>query len=280
VAALRRGLGESGYVEGRNVTIEYRWAEGQINRLPAMATELVQHRVAVIMAPGSVLAAQFARAATATIPIVYGAGGDPVQAGLVASLNRPGGNVTGYSEINGDIAPKRLNILHDLMPAAMHFVFLIESSVQSPPVFPELQNAAFAMGLHLDSLVVPVSDVDTALASLAQKGVNAVVLSGSALFYDHGAEIIAAAARHAVPVMYWDRSFADAGGLISYGSSVTEMFHQVGSYAGRILKGEKPADMPVLRASKFELVINLKTAKALGLTVPPTMLAVADDVIE
>jgi putative tryptophan/tyrosine transport system substrate-binding protein len=280
VAAVRRGLGESGYVQGWNVAIDYRWAEGQLDRLPAMAADLVRRRVAVIMAPGSTIAARAAKAATTTIPIVYGGGGDPVEAGLVASLNRPGGNVTGYTEINAETASKRLNILHDLMPAASQFVLLIETNSAGLRDFAGLQSAAPGVGLTLEPLIVPVGEVDAALASLAQKRVDAAMASPSALFHDHRAEFTAAAARHAIPVIYWDRSFAEVGGLISYGSSVTEMFHQVGSYAGRILKGEKPADMPVMRATKFELVINLKTAKALGLTVPPTLLGTADDVIE
>jgi putative ABC transport system substrate-binding protein len=279
VAAVRRGLEESGYVEGRSVTIDYRWAEGQLDRLPTMAADLVRRQVAVIMAPGSPQAARAAKAATTTIPIIYGGGADPVQQGLVASLNRPGGNVTGYSEVNSEIASKRLNILHDLMPAASNLVLLIESNSGLNDVA-DLQSAATAMGLHLEPLIVPVVDADVALAALAQKHVDAVMVAPSALFQDHRAELTTAAARHAVPTIYWDRSFAEAGGLISYGSSVTEMFHQVGSYAGRILKGEKPADMPVMRASKFELVINLKTAKALGLTVPYSMQVLADEVIE
>jgi putative ABC transport system substrate-binding protein len=280
LAAVRRGLGESGYVEGRNVAIDYRFAEGQFDRLPAMAADLVRRRVAVIMTPGSVAAARAAKAASTTIPIVYGAGGDPVEFGLVASLNRPGGNVTGYTEMTGETASKRLNILHDLMPAASRVVLLIETNSAGLRDYADLRSAASAVGLSLEPLVVAVGEVDAALASIAQKRVDAAMVVPSPPFHERRAEFTAAAARHAIPVIYWDRAFADAGGLISYGSSVTEMFHQVGSYAGRILKGEKPADMPVMRATRFELVINLKAAKTLGLTVPAALLAIADEVIE
>jgi putative tryptophan/tyrosine transport system substrate-binding protein len=280
VSAFRKGLGEAGYVEGRNVTVEYHWLDGQYDRVPALMADLVRRQVAVIATPGSTPVALAAKAATTTIPIVYGGGGDPVQAGLVATLNRPGGNVTGYTEINFESASKRLNILHDLVPAASRFVLLIETNSAGLRDFADLRSAASAMGLTLEPLVVPVDEVDAALAGLARKQVDAAIVSPSALFHDHRAEFTAAAARHAIPVIYWDRSFAEAGGLISYGSSVTEMFHQVGSYAGRILKGEKPPNMPVIRATKFELVINLKTAKTLGLTIPPGVLATADEVIE
>jgi putative ABC transport system substrate-binding protein len=282
VAAVRRGLGESGYVEGRNVAIDYRWAQGQIDRLPTMVADLVRRRVAVIIAPGSIAGALAAKAATTTIPIVWGGGGDPVALGLVASLNRPGGNVTGYTEINGEIVSKRLNVLHDLLPGASHFVLLVETNSPGMSIVPSLQTVASTLGLQVEPLVTAstLGDMDAALGSLTRKRIDAVMVSPSPQFYDHRAELTDLATRHAVPVIYWDRVFPEAGGLMSYGSSVTEMFRQVGIYAGRVLKGEKPADMPVMRATKFELVINLKAAKALGLTVPPNLLATADEVIE
>jgi putative ABC transport system substrate-binding protein len=248
-----------------------------------MLADLVRRRVAVIIAPGSIAGALAAKAATTTIPIVWGGGGDPVALGLVASLNRPGGNVTGYTEINGEIVSKRLNVLHDLLPGASHFVLLVETNSPGMSIVPSLQTVASTLGLQVEPLVTAstLGDMDAALGSLTRKRIDAVVMvSPSPQFYDHRAELTDLATRHAVPVIYWDRVFPEAGGLMSYGSSVTEMFRQVGIYAGRVLKGEKPADMPVMRATKFELVINLKAAKALGLTVPPNLLATADEVIE
>jgi putative tryptophan/tyrosine transport system substrate-binding protein len=282
VAEFRKGLSENGYIEGRNVAMEFRWAEGALERLPELAADLVQRRVTVIATPGSFLAARAAKAATATLPIVFGGGGDPVQAGLVASLNRPGGNATGFVELNTDTASKRLELLHDLMPRASHFAFLVEPNSAGITIIPGLQATASAVGVKVEALVAAGTDrtVDAAFAELGQKRIDALIVSPSALFYSLRERLAAAATRYAIPVIYWDRALVEAGGLMSYGSSVTEMFHQVGIYTSRILRGEKPADMPVMQATKFELVINLKAAKAIGLTISPSLLARADEVIE
>jgi putative ABC transport system substrate-binding protein len=282
VAAFRKGLAEAGYVEGRNVAVEYRWAEGASERLPKLAADLVSRRVAVIVTPGSFPSALAARAATATIPIVYGGGADPVRAGLVASLNRPGGNVTGFVELNSEVVSKRLGFLHDLVPGTWRFAFLVEPNSSGLSVITNLQRAASASGLQIEPVVTEGTDqaIDATFASLAQKKLDALIASPSPLFYARRAQLTTLATRHVVPAIYWDRAFVEANGLMSYGSSVADMFRQVGIYAGRILKGEKPADMPVMQATKFELLINLKTAKALGLTVPDKLLAVAEEVIE
>jgi putative tryptophan/tyrosine transport system substrate-binding protein len=281
VAAFRQGLSEIGYVEGRNVAIEYRWAEGASERLPELAADLVRRKVAVIVTPGSFPAARAVKALTATIPIVYGGGADPIRAGLVASLNRPGGNVTGFVELNSEIVSKRLGLLHDLVPGASRFALLVEPNSSGRFVITDLQKVA-SIGLQIEPVVAAGTDrdLDAAFASLAQKKVDALMASPSPLFYALRVQLAALATRNAVPVIYWDRAFVEAGGLMSYGSSVTEMFHQVGIYAGRILKGEKPADMPVMQATKFELVVNLKAANAIGLTIPETFLVRADEVIE
>jgi putative ABC transport system substrate-binding protein len=283
VAAFRKGLSETGYVEGRNVAIEYRWAEGQFDRLPALAADLVRRRVAVIATPGSSPAALAAKAATATIPIVYGGGADPVQNGLVASLNRPGGNITGFVELNTEIASKRFGLLHDLVPGASRFALFIEPASNTPPaLITELQTAASAIGLQIEGLAVAgtSSAIDAAFESIAQKRVDALLISPSPLYYALRAQLAALAARHGVPVIYWDRAFVETGGLVSYGSSVADMWREVGIYTGRILKGEKPADMPVQQATKIELVVNLKAARAIGLTIPESFLLRADEVIE
>jgi putative tryptophan/tyrosine transport system substrate-binding protein len=283
-AAFRKGLRETGYDEGRNVAIEYRWAEGQLDRLSAMAADLVRRRVAVIAAPGSGPAALVAKAATTAIPIVFSTASDPVQLGLVASLNRPGGNVTGFYEMGAELAPKRLGIMHELMPSATRFVLLVAANSPSAasPVITNLPASASAMGLQIEVLVASgtIGDIDTAIERLAQKRMDAILVFPGGLFYSLREQLVAVMARHAIPAIYWDRPAVEAGGLMSYGSSVLDLDRQVGVYTGRILKGEKPADLPVQQPTKFELVINLKTAKALGLTVPPTMLALADEVIE
>jgi putative tryptophan/tyrosine transport system substrate-binding protein len=283
VAAFRRGLNERGYVEGQNVTVEYRWADGQFDQLPALAAELVRHRVAVIATPASVTATRAAKAATATIPVVFSMSGDPIQLGLVASLSRPGGNATGFAQMNSEIAPKRFELLHEFVPEATRFALLVEpNSTTTPPVIVNLQSVASAIGIPIEVFYAPGTDrdIDTAFATLAQKRINALLVAPSSLFYERRTQIAALAARHAIPAVYWDSAFAEVGGLVSYGSRVTDQFHQVGVYVGRILKGEKPADLPVQQATRFELIINLKTAKALGLTVPPNLLATADEVIE
>ncbi len=280
-AAFHKGLSETGYVEGRNVAIEYRWANNENDRLPELAADLVRRRVNVIVTPGSGLASLAAKAATTTIPIVFG-GPDPVRLGLVASFNRPGGNATGFSEMNPEIAPKRLALLHELVPAAMRFGVLFEARSPSTPfVITDLQAAASTIGGQIEVFMSPgIGDIDAAFASLVQKRVDALLVNPSPLFMGLRAHIATLAARHAVPAIYWDRALAEAGGLMSYGSSIEDQFRQVGIYAGRILKGEKPADMPVLQPTKFEFVVNLKAAKALGLTIPPTLLAITTEVLE
>jgi putative ABC transport system substrate-binding protein len=276
-----QGLKESGYVESRNVAVEYRYAENQLDRLPALAADLVRRRVAVIVAGGNE-AALAAKAATTTIPIVFVAGVDPVELGLAASLNRPGANVTGATVLTAEPAPKRLQLLRELTPNAAVF------GVLSDPAFPatrsliaDLQAAARTLGLQL--VVVNArndSDLETAFASFSQQRVGAVFVGASTFYVRRTEQLAALAARHALPAIFQYREFALAGGLISYGSSFGYMYHQAGIYTGRILKGEKPADLPVEQPTKFELVINLKTAKALGLTIPETLLATADEVIQ
>ena len=279
-----KGLAETGYVEGRNVTVEYRWAEGHYDRLPELAADLVRRQVAVIVTPGNTPAALAAKAATSTIPIVFSFGADPVKIGLVASLDRPGGNATGFGEMNIEVAPKRLGIMHELMPSAPRFALLLEpkNSPTTAADVTELQAAAAATGLQVEVVyaAATVGDLETAFSSLAQKRVDALMVNPSPQFASLRVQLAALAARYAIPTIYWDRRLADAGGLMSYGSNVEDLFRQVGVYAGRILKGEKPSDMPVQQATKFDFVINLKAAKALGLAVPPTLLARADDVIE
>jgi putative ABC transport system substrate-binding protein len=282
--AVRKGLSEVGYVEGRNVTIEYRYAEMQLNRLPELVAELVQRRVDVIVTPGNTPAAVAAKAATTTIPIVFSVGGDPVRLGLVASLSRPGGNATGFAELNAEVAPKRLAILRDIMPRATRFALLLEpgSPTTSPSDIEGLRTAASSIGSELEVIYCPVTvpDIDKAFAMFVQERVDAAMVNPSNLFFGVRVQLAELAARHAIPVIYWDRELVEAGGLMSYGSNIEDQFRQVGVYAGRILKGEKPADLPVQQPTKFELVINLKTAKALGLEIPPTVLARADEVIE
>jgi putative ABC transport system substrate-binding protein len=284
LAAVRQGLAESGFVEGRNVAIDYRSAEGQFDRLPALAAELVRRRVTVIITPGSAVSTGAAKAATTTIPIVFSTGGDPVQLGLVASLNRPGGNVTGFTEMNSELAPKRLGLLHELIPDAARFAILVDPNFisTSPTAITDVQAAASAIGRQIEVLYAAgtIRDIDTAFASLVQKRVDALLVNPSARFYGLRAQLANVAALHAVPAIYWDRAFAEAGGLMSYGSNVTDLFRQVGVYAGRILKGEKPADLPVQQATKFELIINLKAAKAIRLTIPESLLLRADEAIE
>jgi putative tryptophan/tyrosine transport system substrate-binding protein len=279
--AFRRGLSQMGFVEGRNVAIEYRFAEFIPQRLPELAADLVRRRVSVIVTPGSALAARAAMAATTTIPIVMGGGADPVAAGFVASLNRPGGNVTGFVEVNTEIVSKRLELLHELIPRALRFVLLVDpDSLTVSAVASGLQAAASAIGLKVEPLVAGDDDLDAAFAKLEERKIDAVMVSPSPVYYGRRERLAALATRHRIPVIYWDRALVDAGGLMSYGSSVADMFRQVGIYAGRILKGEKPAEMPVMQATKFEFVINLKAASAIGVTIPPLLLSLADEVIE
>jgi putative tryptophan/tyrosine transport system substrate-binding protein len=280
---FREGLKEAGYVEGRNVEIDYRWAEAQDNRLPVLAAELVQRRVAVIVAAGGTPSAVAAKAATTTIPIVFGVAVDPVEVGLVASLNRPGGNVTGVTNLNVEVGPKRLELLHELLPSVTVIAVLVNPA--SPAIaelfLRSMQAAAHTLGLKLHVLHASTErDFDTAFATLVQVRAGALVISPEILYNARIEQLAALTVRHAVPAIYQYRQFVAAGGLLSYGSDEREYYRQVGSYVGRILKGEKPGDLPVQQATKVELIINLKTAKALGLDVPDSLLARADEVIE
>ena len=281
--AFRKGLSETGYTEGQTVAIEYRWAEGQYERLPELAAELVRRRAAVIVTPFSVAATLAARAATTTVPIVFSTGADPVETGLVASLNRPGGNVTGAVTMNAELAAKRFGLLQELLPTATRFAVLVNPTTArvAKAVTADVQAAASVTGRQVEVLTASTSrEIDTAFATVVQKRIDTLLHSPDLFFTTRRAQIIVLAARHAVPVIYANREDAVAGGLMSFGSSMADVSRQLGIYAGRTLKGEKPADMPVLRATKFEFVINLQTAKTIGITVPPTLLARADEVIE
>jgi putative ABC transport system substrate-binding protein len=283
VAAAKKGLSEAGYSEGRNLAIEYRWASGQYDRLPAMAADLVQHRVAAIIATGSTAPAQAAKASTNSIPIVFVSGGDPVKAGLVASLNRPGGNVTGVSMIYSALVQKRLELLFKLAPKTATVGVLVNPNYPEADLQRrELKEAAEAIKqqtIHVVS-AASESDIDAAFETLVQQNVDALLVANDPYFDSRRDQIAALAARHTMPAIYSGREYAAAGGLMSYGASITESFHQAGVYTARILKGEKPSDLPVMQPTKFELVINLKVAKTLGLDVPPALLAIVDDVIE
>ena len=280
--AFRRGLSETGYVEDRNVAIEYRWAEGQNDRLPALAADLVRRKVAVISVLGGTVGALAAKAATTTIPIVLFSAGDPVMMGLVASLNRPGGNVTGVSDLSAQLGSKRLELLHELVPTATTIALLVNpTNPLAETQSKDLQAAARALGLELHILHAGTErEFDTVFATVAQLRAGALVIGVDGFFTDRMEQLAALTVRHAVPTIYINREFAAAGGLISYGGSRADAYRLVGIYTGRILKGEKPADLPVQQATKVELFINFKTAKALGLTVPLSLLGRADEVIE
>jgi putative tryptophan/tyrosine transport system substrate-binding protein len=283
VAAFHQGLSDTGYVEGQNLTIEYRWAEGSYDRLPALAADLVGRKVDLIVATGGDVSALAAKSATSTIPIVFTSiARDPVELGLVASLARPGGNVTGFSGLIIELSPKRVELLSELVPQARVIALLVNPSNPSTErAVRDVQEAARAKGLQLQVLKAgSESEIDAAFASLVQLHAAALVVAGDAFFASRRDQLAALASRHAVPAIYPLRQFAVAGGLISYGPSLIVIWRQTGIYAGRILKGAKPADLPVQQPTKFELVINLKTAKALGLTVPQSLLARADEVIE
>jgi putative tryptophan/tyrosine transport system substrate-binding protein len=279
VAAFRRGLGEAGYVEGRNVAIEYRWAEGQYDRLPALATDLVRRQVSVIAATSTPAALAVP---ITTIPIVFTTGNDPVKLGLVSSLNRPGGNITGSTFFNNALGPKRLQLLRELTPSANAFAMLVNpSNPNTASDTEQMQLAARSLGVQI--LTVAASnerDFDAAFASLVEQRVAAVIVNSDPFFYSRRDQLTALAASHAVPAIYEVREFTTAGGLMSYGTSVTDAYRQAGVYVGRILKGESAGDLPIQQPVKFEFVINLKTAKTLGLEVPDKMLVAADEVIE
>ena len=281
--AFREGLGATGYVEGQNVSIEYRWAEAHSGRLPELAAQLVHQPVAVLVAAGGTASALVAKAATASIPIVFGIGADPVGLGLVTSLNRPGGNVTGVTSLNLEVVPKRLQLLHELLPSATNMALLVNPAVPAlaEPAALLSRAAADAVGLQLHILHASSErDFDAIFESLSQLHANALDIAPDNLFTAHSEQLAALSVRHALPAVYEFRRFAAAGGLMSYGSSETEYYRLVGTYTGRILKGEKPVDLPVQQSTKLELVINQKTAKALGLTIPLPLLGRADEVIE
>jgi putative ABC transport system substrate-binding protein len=282
VAAFGQALRESGYVEGRTVSIEYRWADNQYNRLPALMADLIRRQAAVIATPGSTPAALAAKSATTTIPIVFSSGSDPVRLGLVASLNRPGGNVTGMSFLTNQLVTKQIGLLHELTPAARVIGLLVNSNFpDTAGLTKDAQMAADALGRQL--VVVKVgteSDLDFAFTNFVQQRTGAVLVPAEPLFFTRRERLVALAASHAVPTIYSLSEFVNAGGLMSYGTSNIEGWRQVGLYTGRILKGEKPSDLPVVQSTRFELVINLKTAKTLNLEIPSGILAIADEVIE
>jgi putative ABC transport system substrate-binding protein len=282
LAAFREGLRQEGFVEGQNVTIEYRWAEDHYDRLPGLAADLVHRQVALIAATGGSPAALAAKLATTTIPIVFQIGIDPVKAGLVASLNRPGGNVTGFANLALEIGPKRLELLHRLVPSATSIVMLVNaarSNVEAEKK--DMEAAAHRLGLQLHVLYASTEhDFDKVFATSVQLRAAGIVISGDPFFNTRSEELAAMAVRYAVPAIYQFHEFAAAGGLASYGSNIRDTHREAGIYTSRILRGEKPADLPVQEPSKVELIINLKTAKALGITVPDTLIGRADEVIE
>jgi putative tryptophan/tyrosine transport system substrate-binding protein len=283
VRALRQGLKETGYVEGENLTIEYRWAENQFDRLPALAAELVRRQVAVIVATGGTLPALAAKAATSTIPIVFGVGDDPVRLGLVASLARPGGNATGINFFLGELTAKRLEILRELVPAAVRVALLVNpaNAARTEATTRDAERAAQAMALQIKIVTASTSgEIHAAFERLAPERPDAVFVGSDPLFTSRRVQLATLAARHGLPASFASRDNVEAGGLMSYGTNLNDAFLQNGLYAGRILKGEKPADLPVVQSTKFELVINLSTAKALGIDVPPMLLARADEVVE
>ena len=282
MAAFRQGLNETGYVEGQNVAIDYRWAEGHFDRLPALAADLVGRKVDTIAAMDSLAAVRAAKSATSTTPIVFMGVSDPVGNGLVASLAQPGSNVTGISVMSTELMPKRLELLSDLVPQVRAIALLVNpNNPQTERVLRDLLEAAQAKGLQLSILKASTeSEIDTAFTALVERHAGALVVQADPVFLNRRDQLAALASRHAIPAIYANREYAASGGLISYGASLTSDYRQAGIYVGRVLKGEKPADLPVQQPTTFELVINLKTAKALGVTVPQLLLVRADEVIE
>jgi len=282
IAAFRQGLGDAGYVEGHNVAVEFRWADGDYGRLPQLADDLARRKVAVIATPGTSAAALAAKAATGTIPIVFAVGQDPVKLGLVASLARPGGNATGVNFLSNELVAKRIGLLRELVPAATNIAFLVNpTDAVSESVIRNAQSADDASGVRLVLLRASTPrEIDAAFAALARERVDALFIAPGTFFNARRVQLVVLAAHHRIPTTYSVRAYADAGGLMSYGTDLSAMLRQVGLYTGRILKGERPADLPVVQPAKFELVINLNTAKALGIEIPATLLARADEVIE
>jgi putative ABC transport system substrate-binding protein len=282
VASFRKGLSEAGYVEGRNVAVEYRWAEDNYDRLPGLAADLVHRQVAVITSVGALPDTLAARAATTSIPIVFSIGGDPVQLGLVTSLSRPGANLTGVTNLNTEVLPKRLELMHELVPSATKIALLVNPTNSAAETqSKDVQAAARTLGLEIDVLdASTVREIDATFVNWAQQRSGGLVIAGDGLFVNRSKQFAALALRHAVPAIFQFRDFVAAGGLMSYGANGSDASHLAGIYTGRILKGEKPADLPVQQVTKVELIINMKTAKALGLTVPLALLTRADEVIE
>jgi putative ABC transport system substrate-binding protein len=283
VAAFRKGLNEAGYVEGQNVAVEYHWLEGQYDRMPALMADLARRHVAVIATPGSTPTALAAKAATATIPIVFGVGEDPVKLGLVTSLARPGGNVTGFNNFALEVVAKRLRLLHDLVPKAVRVAVLLNpaSPANADATLQQAQEAAPILGLEIQGFnATTIGEIDAAFAAMAHERPDALFLSADPFFLSRRVQFATLTAANRIPAAYGHRLYAAAGGLMSYATSTADLYRQAGTYVGRILKGAKPADLPVLQPTKFEFVINLETAKLLGVEVPPSLFAIADEVIE
>jgi ABC-type uncharacterized transport system substrate-binding protein len=282
IAVIRQGLNESGLVEGQNVALDYRWADGQYDRLAALAADLVRRQVAVIVTMGGEVSALAAKAASATIPIVFVAGGDPVRSGLVTSVHRPGGNITGVSTLIFELEPKRLGLMRELRPNATTIAVLVDpNSPNAEMQVNDIQAAARGVGGEITILnASTIRDIDAAFVRLVEMRADALLVVANPIFFNRTAQLVVLAARHAIPTLYSRREFTAAGGLMSYGPNINDSYRLLGVYAARILKGEKPGDLPIQLPTKFELVINLSTAKALGLDVPPTLLARADEVIE
>lgn len=282
LGAFRQGLGETGYFEGKNVIIEYRWAEGRYDRLPALAAELIGRQVAVIAATGGEPSPLAAQAATRTIPIIFTLGGDPVEAGLVDSFNRPGGNLTGTTIMGVELGPKLLNILRQLIPSTTTIAILVNPAFQlTSAEVRNVQDAAHTVGIRVSVLNASTeAEIDTAFTTIVQQKTDALIVGTDPFLLGQRDQLVRLAARHTVPTIYFLREFVESGGLLSYGPSIANGYRQAGVYTGRILSGAKPAELPVLRPTTFQLVINLKTARALGLTIPANVLAIADEVIE